>query len=132
MDSKLYRSKHYGRVGGVCAGIALSYGVSLTFVRLMTLFIVGSYIGIIIYLFAWMLLPKEREDHALPKSLPYDPLRRDSGLGILGGVCAGIANYTKFDVSIIRIITVILIMLPSLNCVAYLWAWFILPKKGEA
>ena len=49
---------------------------------------------------------------------------------ILGGVCAGIADYFDVDPSIVRILTVLL-MLSGTGIIAYIVAWIIVPLENE-
>ena len=49
----------------------------------------------------------------------------------LGGVCSGISELFKWDVSIIRIVFFCLMFTPVPIITLYLAMWFILPKKGE-
>lgn len=51
---------------------------------------------------------------------------------MLGGVCAGIADYTGTDVNIIRLITVILAVVGFGSVViVYVVAWFLLPEAPD-
>ena len=54
--------------------------------------------------------------------------RRDNRM--LGGVCAGIADYLKVDVTLVRVLTVVgaCLGLGSL-VVAYVVAWVLLPQE---
>lgn len=52
--------------------------------------------------------------------------------GMLGGVCAGIAEYTNADVNVIRLVTVIITILGFGSIVlVYLVAWLILPQADD-
>lgn len=56
-------------------------------------------------------------------------LTRSTDDKMLGGVCAGIADYTGIDVTLIRVLTVLGVVfgLGSV-AVAYLVAWLLVPK----
>lgn len=58
-------------------------------------------------------------------------LYRDDKNKMIGGVCQGLADYLDADVSIVRILAVVLIFFSGLGLVAYLVAWIILPTKEE-
>jgi phage shock protein PspC (stress-responsive transcriptional regulator) len=60
-------------------------------------------------------------------------LMRDTHTGMLGGVCAGIAEYFRIDAVIVRIIAIIL-MLVSFGavCFVYVVLWLIVPKATTA
>jgi phage shock protein PspC (stress-responsive transcriptional regulator) len=56
-------------------------------------------------------------------------LYRSKSDRVLGGVCAGIANYFKIDPVLVRLIWVIFTLLSiGLGIVAYLIAWIIVPE----
>lgn len=56
-------------------------------------------------------------------------LHRNRDDAMVGGVCAGIADYTGLDVTLVRVLTVIgvLLGLGSL-AIAYVAAWILVPK----
>lgn len=50
---------------------------------------------------------------------------------MLGGVCGGIAEVYDFDPSLVRIITLILVLSAGSGLLAYLAAWIIIPTESE-
>ena len=55
-----YRAHHGRRLGGVCAGLAREFGISVTLVRLA--FVLGTLVGgpgLVIYLVLWVVMPLE-------------------------------------------------------------------------
>lgn len=54
-------------------------------------------------------------------------LYRDEFNGMLGGVCSGISDYMNIDVSLIRIIFFILLLINPVFLLIYLMLWLILP-----
>lgn len=50
---------------------------------------------------------------------------------VLAGVCQGLAEYLDIDVSIVRILTVVLALCYSVGLVAYIAAALILPWKED-
>jgi phage shock protein PspC (stress-responsive transcriptional regulator) len=58
-------------------------------------------------------------------------LRRSADGAMLGGVAAGIARYLDADVTLIRVITVALFLLPGPGPALYLAAWLLIPRDGE-
>ena len=50
---------------------------------------------------------------------------------VLAGVCQGLAEYLDMDVSIVRILTVVLALCYSVGLVAYIAAALILPWKED-
>jgi signal transduction histidine kinase len=59
------------------------------------------------------------------------PLRRHVEGRLIGGVAAGIADRTGFDVSLIRAVLVVLALITSGFCAAaYVVAWLLIPAQG--
>ena len=56
-------------------------------------------------------------------------LYRSRENAMIGGVCAGIAEYFKIDSSLVRLATVILVFPGGLSIWAYIIAWIIVPQK---
>ena len=51
----------------------------------------------------------------------------------IAGVCAGFAHYFDVDVTLMRIIWLVLIFVPpSIGVIAYLLAWIVMPKGNGA
>jgi phage shock protein C len=55
--------------------------------------------------------------------------RASSKNSVIGGVCAGVANYFDIDPVIIRILWVIFALGYGLGVLAYILAWIIIPRK---
>src|SRR5437763_797801 len=50
----------------------------------------------------------------------------------IAGVCAGLAQYLSVDVTLVRIVWLILVFTPpGAGLIAYLLAWLIMPKSEE-
>lgn len=58
------------------------------------------------------------------------PLYRAREGHILGGVAAGLARYLDLDVSLVRIVIVVLALLGGLGIPLYLAAWLLIPEEG--
>ena len=57
-------------------------------------------------------------------------LTRDRQHAMLGGVCAGLANYLDADRSVIRLLWVLItIFSVGAGILAYIIAWIIIPEK---
>ncbi len=50
---------------------------------------------------------------------------------ILGGVCGGIAEYFSVDPTIVRLLWVFFILAFGTGILAYLIAWFIVPRNPK-
>ena len=50
---------------------------------------------------------------------------------MIGGVCAGIANYFEVDPTLIRLSWIVMIMFSmGMGVIAYLIMWIIMPRRG--
>ena len=56
-------------------------------------------------------------------------LYRDERHKMIGGVCAGLADYFGVDVSIVRVIFVISMCLKGVGLLPYIVLWIVLPKR---
>jgi phage shock protein PspC (stress-responsive transcriptional regulator) len=65
-------------------------------------------------------------------SSPYPPppkkLLRNRNTKMVGGVCAGVADYLNMDVTLVRILTVILSLFTGVPIVLYIVALFVVPE----
>lgn len=132
----LTRLPDYGRIAGVCAGVAAYFNTDVTLVRLIwvVLSIVPGMIigGVIAYIAAWLLLPVS----ILPPSRSVTDRRLVRPLDDrkIGGVCAGLAQYIGLDTTVVRLLWVILSIYPgAIVCgvIFYLVAWFIMPAESR-
>lgn len=56
-------------------------------------------------------------------------LRRPTNGRVIAGVCAALAHRFGWDVTIVRILAVVSILLPGPQVIAYLVAWLIIPAE---
>ena len=62
MKKKLYRSEKDSMIAGVCGGIAEYFDVDSTLIRLLTvIFVLLGGAGVVVYIFAWIIIPKKPE-----------------------------------------------------------------------
>ncbi|HHX25821.1 MAG TPA: PspC domain-containing protein [Firmicutes bacterium] len=47
----------------------------------------------------------------------------------LGGVCAGLADFFQIDVTLVRLIWVLLVVFYGAGILAYIIAWIIIPQE---
>ena len=59
-------------------------------------------------------------------------LTRSRSQGVIGGVCAGLAEYFAVDVVLVRLLFVILSIVGAIigGVIVYIAAWFIMPEGG--
>jgi len=61
--------------------------------------------------------------------VPYRPLRRIMSQKKIAGVCAGFAEYFEMDVTLMRILFIVLVVTPpGVGLLAYLVAWIAMPR----
>jgi phage shock protein PspC (stress-responsive transcriptional regulator) len=56
-------------------------------------------------------------------------LERSRSNRVLGGVCAGVANYLNMDPTLIRVLTVIITLFTGVPIVVYLVLLFVIPEE---
>ena len=59
---------------------------------------------------------------------PANPLRRSRD-GMVAGVCSGIARTFGLDVTLIRVVWVLLVLFFGTGILAYLICWVVIPKE---
>jgi len=61
---------------------------------------------------------------------PAEPLSRPMSEAKIAGVCAGFARYFGMDVTLVRVLWVVITLLPvpCFGVVAYIVAWIVMPK----
>ena len=58
-------------------------------------------------------------------------LYRSESDRMLGGVCGGIAEVYDFDPSLVRLITLFLVLSAGSGLLVYIIAWIIIPSESE-
>jgi phage shock protein PspC (stress-responsive transcriptional regulator) len=69
-------------------------------------------------------------------SSPYAPqpprrLERSKSNRVLGGVCAGVANYLNMDPTLVRVLTVVISLFTGVPVILYIIALFVIPEEGS-
>lgn len=132
---KLHLSSTDRILTGVCGGLSESIGLNSNIIRglfIVSLFLGGT--GLIIYLLLFMILPSDRGkaeviDVELDEPEHEGKIRRSRSDRMIAGVCAGLAGYLKWDVSVIRLIFVIMSISGGVGIILYLFFWFIFPEE---
>jgi phage shock protein C len=64
---------------------------------------------------------------------PTNPLSRPMHEAKIAGVCAGFARYLGMDVTLVRVLWVVVTVFPpSFGLLAYIVAWIVMPKDPVA
>ena len=61
---------------------------------------------------------------------PARQLRRSRDQRMIAGVCGGLAQYFRIDVTLLRIIFAVLIVFGGSGLLLYLIAWMVIPEEG--
>ena len=68
-------------------------------------------------------------------SSPYTPqpkrFERSKSNRVLGGVCAGVANYLNMDPTLVRVLTVVISLFTGVPVILYIIALFVVPEEGS-
>ncbi|MFO7895301.1 MAG: PspC domain-containing protein [Candidatus Cloacimonadales bacterium] len=137
---KLHKSQREKIIAGVCGGVAESLGVSPSFVRaafILSLLFGGA--GFWLYLILWAILPVANEkiiDAEIIEDEDFDneedagqKVWRSRSDSIIAGVCGGLSEYLKWDVSLIRLAFVAMSFAGGIGFVLYLIFWLIFPLE---
>jgi len=63
-------------------------------------------------------------------TVPSRPLLRSIYDKKIAGVCAGVASYLNVDVTVVRLIWLVLVFIPpSIGLIAYIIGWIVMPKE---
>lgn len=143
---RLYRDTSRKLVGGVAAGIAHHFNTDPLWVRLiflvLALAVPGWFDGpfnndsmdffgpvsgftILIYIALWVSLPANA---ALEEDEKIKKLYRDPDQKVVGGVVAGVAKYTGWDLGLLRFLFVISIFVFGTGILLYVILWAITPE----
>ena len=132
-NRRLERAPAEGKIAGVCAGIANYLETDVALVRaiwVLLSLVPGALIGgVLAYAAAWVLMPISTAP--APARMTTRVIRPQFDRKI-GGVCAGLARYFDVDVTLVRLIWVVLSIYPGaiiLGVLAYAIAWFVIPAE---
>jgi phage shock protein PspC (stress-responsive transcriptional regulator) len=136
MERKWQRFKRDRILGGVLGGLAWSLNVHPALPRVIALILIFGglpvaplpILVIVAYIAAWLLLPEmPAGDEPLTPPI-IKGLYRPTGSRVLAGVCEGVAEYYRLDVSLVRVITVVLAFIGGLGIIAYVAGWLLIPN----
>ena len=130
---RLERIPALGKIAGVCAGIANYLETDVALVRaswVLLSLVPGALIGgVLAYAAAWVLMPIATMP--VPVSVPKRVVRPHVDRRI-AGVCAGLARHFNLDVTLVRLVWVVLSIYPGaiiLGVLAYAIAWVVIPAE---
>jgi len=124
----LRRSVSDRKIGGVCAGLAEHLDLDVSLVRILWILLLFTGAGLILYLVCWIVIP-EASAPSIPA--PQRRLQRSVSDAKLGGVCAGVADYFTLDVTLVRVVWLVL-ALTGTGVIAYFVCWIVMPEAPIA
>jgi phage shock protein PspC (stress-responsive transcriptional regulator) len=134
---RLYRDVKRKALGGVLAGLSHYFNIDVVWVRIIFLFI---FLGIppliddlapisgfvfLAYFVCWLVFPPSTnlvEDEKIKK------FYRDNDNKVVSGVASGLAAYFGVDVTVIRLLFVLSVLLFGTGILAYIILWIVAPK----
>ncbi|HEY1053603.1 MAG TPA: PspC domain-containing protein, partial [Emticicia sp.] len=134
---RLYRDVKRKALGGVLAGLAHYFNMDVVWIRIIFLFIflgippliddLAPFSGFVFlgYFICWIVFPPSTtltEDEKIKK------FYRDNDNKVLGGVGSGLAAYFGADVTVIRLLFVLSVLLFGTGILAYIILWIVAPK----
>jgi phage shock protein PspC (stress-responsive transcriptional regulator) len=129
---RLERIPALGKIAGVCAGIANYLETDVALVRAIWVLlsvVPGALIGgVLAYAAAWVLMPISPAPATTSAAKRVTRPQFDRKIA---GVCAGLARYFNVDVTMVRLVWVVLSIYPGaiiLGVVAYAIAWLVIPS----
>jgi len=128
----LYRDTRNGKIAGVCSGLSEYLNVDVSLIRLIwVIFTIFGGAGIFLYIVAALIIPRKTENEVeiLIDEEDDNRLTRDTDNAVIFGVCAGIAKQFNMDVSIVRIIFLLLGLYFAAGVFLYIVLALILPKN---
>src|SRR4029079_1162547 len=131
---RLTRQRANGKVAGVCAGLADYFDVDVVLVRAIWVvlsIVPGAVIGgVLAYRAAWLVIPDATEPAPAPRERR---LTRSATDKKIAGICGGLGEYFGVDSTTIRVVWCIVAILFGAvvgGLIAYVAAWFIIPRAS--
>lgn len=127
---KLYRCRWDRKIAGICGGLGQYLRLDPTLVRIAFLILLFPTFGIMLLLYGlgWWLIPEGPKSYIEPKCKKLYRSRKNR---MIGGVCAGFAEYFGIDANIIRLSTVVIGIFTGFfpAIIVYVLALFVIPEK---
>jgi phage shock protein PspC (stress-responsive transcriptional regulator) len=156
---KLFRDPENRMIGGVCSGMGAYFGVGRWIFRVIALvlvlipyFTVGAGFVVLGYAILWIAIPKAKSmtDRMQMKGQPINissfeknfketfvmaakkQFSRDASNKMIGGVCAGIANYFGTQSWVIRVVFLVALLFFGSGFLLYVILWIAVPKSDPS
>jgi len=138
---RLHLSTENKRLLGVCGGFSESTGIDADIFRLVffiSIFFGG--LGIVVYFGCYLIFPTGlKKGDIIDVEVDVEDEDPEAGHRILrkrrdmmvAGVCSGLADYLKWDVSLVRILFIMVSLTGGIGIFLYAFFWFIFPLDDE-
>ncbi|MCI5052249.1 MAG: PspC domain-containing protein [Simkaniaceae bacterium] len=128
---RLYRDRWNKKIAGVFGGLGVYFRVDPTILRILGVILIpltGFFLVPIIYLIAALIMPMGPKNYIRPNCKYLYRSRRNSRIG---GVCGGIAEFFNIDATLVRILTVIVMVVTAVFpvIIVYFVCMAIMPHK---
>jgi phage shock protein PspC (stress-responsive transcriptional regulator) len=122
----LMRDMNRKILGGVCAGIGHYFNIDPVWPRLLFVLLLFGYgLILLVYIIMWFVLPPSTEIVEEPS---FKKMYRDPDKKVISGVASGIAAFFGTDISVIRLLFVVLSIFGGFGILLYIIMWIILPE----
>lgn len=129
MEAKrLTRSTTDRQIAGVCGGIGEYLGVDPMLVRILFLFLLLGGEGLLIYGVLWLIMPEDTAP--ISSSTQPGQLTRSASNRVIAGVCGGIADYFRIDVTLVRLVFVVAALSGGTGILLYIMLAILIPDDG--
>ncbi len=131
---RLFRDLQRKVLGGVCSGIAAYFEIDPVWIRLLFVgalldlfFLPGRISGaaFLAYVILWIVVPGSG---SIGDDQHFKKLYRNPDNRTLGGVCSGLAAYFNTDVTLIRLLFVLAVLLFGSGILLYIILWISMPE----
>ena len=131
---KLHISHEDKVIAGVCGGLAESTGLNANLIRGIFVFtIFFGFSGVLVYLVLLAILPNNEGKAEIidieNETEVEGKIQRAWKNRMIAGVCAGLAKYLGWDVSIVRMIFVGMSFVAGIGIILYVFFWFLFPNE---
>jgi phage shock protein PspC (stress-responsive transcriptional regulator) len=133
-SKRLFRDLNRKVLGGVCSGIAAYFEIDPVWIRLLFVgtlldlfFLPGSFSGAAFlgYVILWIVVPGSG---SVAEDQHFKKLYRNPENRTIGGVCSGLAAYFNTDVTIVRLLFVLGVLLFGSGILLYIVLWISMPE----
>lgn len=126
-NKKLYRDQRRKILGGVCGGFGHYFNVDPVWPRVLFALLIFGSGGVLLlaYIILWIVIPAS---DSLDEQTSIKKMYRDQEKKVLGGVASGVAAFFGGDVTVIRLLFIVLFFAGGFGLLLYIILWIALPE----